>query len=268
MARHINYTPQHRGTTRTAPPRRDRLWLVVCLALLAAALAFLLLFAGGYHTYRKTGALYTALAGQYAAPAAQTTLPTGVAASRMDFAGLQAQNADTVAWLDLPGLDQSLPVTHTTDNAFYLHHAFDGTSATSGCLFLAAQDSADGSDLYNVIYGHNLHNGTMFGRLPDYADAAYCAQYPTFTLYTPAGDYTCRIFSCHAAEDGDEIYSAGWTAGADYDAFLGRLKDLSAYDTGVTPAAGSKVVTLSTCSTSYASNTHRYVVHAVMEGMG
>lgn len=227
--------------------------------LLVLGVVFLALFRREQSAYRASDRQYRELAQKMTGAGPDGRL------SLVDFEGLLAQNPDTAAWLELPGIGLSLPVVHTSDNDYYLHHSFDGLANNNGCLFLAAQNSGDFSELYNIIFGHNIHNGAMFGRLGQYADAGFWAENPAFFLYTPAGDYTCRVFSCHAAQDGDAVYTVGWETGGEYDAFLAELCALSDYDTGVVPEPGSRVLTLSTCASSYAGNAKRYVVHAVLE---
>ena len=80
--------------------------------------------------------------------------------SPVDFATLQAVNPDAAAWLEMPGLDLSLPIVQAQDNQTYLHRGFDGSDSPAGCLFFAASTDGDAA-LYRVIYGHNLHDGSM-----------------------------------------------------------------------------------------------------------
>ena len=163
----------------------------------------------------------------------------------------------------MPGLGISLPVVQAADNETYLHRSFDGSDSPAGCLFFAAPA---GDGLYRVIYGHNLHDGSMFNGLLNYRDEDFYAANPTFTLYTPEGAGTWRIFSCHTATDMEELYRTDRTAGEEYDAFLQQLLEASEYDTGAELPEGAQVVTLSTCLTSYGSGLERYVVHAYREG--
>lgn len=162
------------------------------------------------------------------------------------------------------GLDLSLPVVQAQDNQTYLHRSFDSSESPAGCLFFAAPIGGD-EELYRVIYGHNLHDGSMFSGLPNYRDEEFYREHPTFTLYTPEGAQTWRIFSCHAATDTEELYRTGRTEGAEYDAFLQELQAMSEYDTGVDLPAGTRALTLSTCLTSYGSGLERFVVHAYRE---
>lgn len=230
----------------------SRFWLVLSIVLLLAGLGFLGAFGHAQYQYGKSGRYYARLQ-QTAAD------PDG----GIDFAALQAINPDAAAWLEMPGLGISLPVVQAADNETYLHRSFDGSDSPAGCLFFAAPA---GDGLYRVIYGHNLHDGSMFNGLLNYRDEDFYAANPTFTLYTPEGAGTWRIFSCHTATDMEELYRTDRTAGEEYDAFLQQLLEASEYDTGVELPEGAQVVTLSTCLTSYGSGLERYVVHAYREG--
>lgn len=257
-----NQAPEFRfaGPVHAGPQKkRPSPYMIASGVLLLLAVVFFALFLRSWMAYRASDRNYQELGRQVVLQGREE------ARSSIDFDTLLAQNPDAVAWLEIPGIDLSLPVAHTGNNDYYLHHGFDGAANDNGCLFLAAQDSGDFSDLYNIVYGHNIHNGSMFGRLSDYADEAFYTANPTFTLYTPDGDYTCRIFSCHEAREGDEVYTYGWQQGDAYDELLTQLCMLSDYDTGVVPHEGDKVLTLSTCASSYAANTRRYVVHAILE---
>ena len=230
----------------------SRFWLVLSIVLLLAGLGFLGAFGHAQYQYGKSGRYYARLQ-QTAAD------PDG----GIDFAALQAINPDAAAWLEMPGLGISLPVVQAADNETYLHRSFDGSDSPAGCLFFAAPA---GDGLYRVIYGHNLHDGSMFNGLLNYRNEDFYAANPTFTLYTPEGAGTWRIFSCHTATDMEELYRTDRTAGEEYDAFLQQLLEASEYDTGAELPEGAQVVTLSTCLTSYGSGLERYVVHAYREG--
>lgn len=230
----------------------SRFWLVLSIVLLLAGLGFLGAFGHAQYQYGKSGRYYARLQ-QTAAD------PDG----GIDFAALQAINPDAAAWLEMPGLGISLPVVQAADNETYLHRSFDGSDSPAGCLFFAVPA---GDGLYRVIYGHNLHDGSMFNGLLNYRDEDFYAANPTFTLYTPEGAGTWRIFSCHTATDMEELYRTDRTAGEEYDAFLQQLLEASEYDTGAELPEGAQVVTLSTCLTSYGSGLERYVVHAYREG--
>ena len=244
------------GESRLLQPP-SRWWLVLCIVLLLAGVGFLGVFGYEQYGYLKSSRYYDELAQLSHQITGEQSM------SSIDFAALEQINPDIAAWLEMPGLPLSLPVVQAQDNDTYLHHSFDGSPSPCGCLFFSA--SPADSDLYRVIYGHNLHTGSMFSGLTNYRDQAFWEQNPTFTLCTPEGDETWRIFSCHEATDTEELYRTGRTPGEEYNAFLQELQAASLYDTGVTVPEDARVLTLSTCSTSYGSGLDRFVVHAYCE---
>lgn len=247
------------GGRRLQPP--SRAWLALSAVLLLAGLGFLAAFGYKQNQYRESSRFYTGLRQLAVSEPAQAGED---ATGGVSFAVLQAINADAAAWLEMPGLELSLPVVQARDNQTYLHTAFDGSDSPEGCLFFAAPVDGE-TELYRVIYGHNLHTGSMFSGLLRYREQDFYTQYPTFTLYTPEEAQTWRIFSCHEATDTGEIYRTGRAEGEEYDAFLQQLLAGSDYDTGAAPPSGAQVLTLSTCATSYGSGLERYVVHAYRE---
>lgn len=251
------------GESRMLKPP-SRAWLALSIGLLLAGLGFLAAFGYEQYQYQKSTRYYAGLQ-QVARSGAAAAADETQGGSGINFAVLQAINQDTAAWLEMPGLALSLPVVQAQDNDTYLHTGFDGSPSPEGCLFFGVPTGDGDAELYRVIYGHNLHTGSMFSGLLQYRDEAFYNENPTFTLYTPDGTQTWRIFSCHAATDTEELYRTGRTAGEDYDAFLQQLQAASDYATGVTVPAGAQVLTLSTCSTPYGSGLERYVLHACRE---
>lgn len=247
-----------RGDSRLIKPP-SRAWLVLSILLALAGVAFLALFGYEQYGYLRSSRYYAELQ-----QVASTEEGVAKPASKIDFAALQAINGDTAAWLEMQGLSLALPVVQAQDNQTWLHQGFDGKPSPEGCLFFAAPCGGQ-EDLYRVIYGHNLHTGSMFSGLTNYRDQAFWEQNPTFTLCTPEGDEAWRIFSCHEATDTEELYRTGRTPGEEYNAFLQELQAASLYDTGVTVPEDARVLTLSTCSTSYGSGLDRFVVHAYCE---
>ena len=80
-------------------------------------------------------------------------------------------NPDLIGWL-IAGEDISTPIV-LRDNEYYLNHDFYGKSSNSGTVFADARNMNWESDNYVVLYGHNMKNGTMFGKLKLYAESEY-----------------------------------------------------------------------------------------------
>ena len=57
------------------------------------------------------------------------------------------------------------PILYSGDNQKYLRTDLHGNSHIAGCIFLEGLNKSDFSDYYNIIYGHNMNDGSMFGSL-------------------------------------------------------------------------------------------------------
>mgnify|MGYP005945403765 CR=1 FL=1 len=83
----------------------------------------------------------------------------------VDFESLKAINLDVKGWLYIEALDISYPVVQGPDNDAYLHTTYEGTSNFAGSIFLDYQNQDDFSDGNTIVYGHNMKNLSMFGKL-------------------------------------------------------------------------------------------------------
>ena len=94
------------------------------------------------------------------------------------FDPLLALNPDTVGFLEIEDR-LSLPVVQRqNDNEYYLDHNFEGAVALEGTLFLDGMNRLVPEDDCLIVYGHNMKNHTMFGRLSAYGDLNHPRQHP------------------------------------------------------------------------------------------
>ncbi|MBQ9721765.1 MAG: sortase, partial [Oscillospiraceae bacterium] len=89
------------------------------------------------------------------------------------FEELLALNADVRGWLTLEGTDIDYPVLQGENNLSYINTDVYGRFALAGSIFLDSRNAADFSDPYNLIYGHHMAHGSMFGDLDRYLNAAF-----------------------------------------------------------------------------------------------
>ncbi len=174
---------------------------------------------------------------------------------------LKEKNEDAIGWIAFDDLKLSYPIMQSTDNYYYLTHTFSKTENKSGSVFLDAGDTSDFTDYHSIIYGHNMKNGSMFGRLKKYYDEEFYHGNECFTIYIGQQAYRYEIFSVHTIAETDEIYTIWFRPGErsdEYGEFVNRMKNNSWYDTHVEVSSQDKIVTLSTCT---ASDDRRFVVH-------
>lgn len=168
----------------------------------------------------------------------------------IDFESMWKQNEEVVAWLEFPALGISYPVMHTDNNRYYLNHLWNGKENQSGSLFLDANNGSI-NDLYTIVYGHNMHDGSMFGLFNRYLDEDFCKENgASFRLYTPEGTWQYDVFTVAEVPNDDKIYTTGYLKGELYDSFLKDLASYTLYDTGTEAQSGDTVMTLSTCTAS------------------
>lgn len=182
---------------------------------------------------------------------------------RVDFEKLRQMNEDVVGWIrfDEPEVI-NYPLVQTDDNDKYLTTTFEGNGNKVGALFLDRINEADFEDENTFIYGHNMKNGSMFGRLRKYKKESFYKEYPYFYIYTPNGQvYTYQIFSVEITNDTSESFQKQFGDETEYLMYIEEIQKKSLYDTGVTADADSRMVSLSTCTN--VSEEERLVVHGI-----
>lgn len=172
---------------------------------------------------------------------------------------LQEQNGDVKGWLFFEQPDISYPIMQGADNEQYLHHTWSGEYNASGSIFLEALNNEDFQDSHTIIYGHNMKDGSMFGRLKNYRKRGFYEKAACFTIYTADRIYEYQIFAYYEVSEDNELYCIYYGPSDEFTGLIKSMKRSSWLDTGVAVSSQDKIVTLSTCSTEG----RRFVVNAV-----
>lgn len=124
----------------------------------------------------------------------------------VDFAPLQAINPDIVARLRIPGVLE-YPVVRGEYNSYYLNHTVQKTYNIAGSIFLDYRNERDFSDSKNIIYGHNMKDGSMFHVLRNYQDIDFFQEHTDMEVYLPDGrSLNYQITACEQVPADSEIY--------------------------------------------------------------
>ena len=107
----------------------------------------------------------------------------------IDFEGLQAMNPDIIGWIFIPDTNVDFPILKGTSNDSYLYHNYKREYSFAGSIFMDVRCSADFTDLETMVYGHNMHNGDMFGRLKKYEDTDYLEGHKDVYILLPGNQY-------------------------------------------------------------------------------
>jgi len=184
-----------------------------------------------------------------------------------EYAPLYKENPDLVGWMVIDGTPINYPVMQTPDRVdYYLYRNFKKENNSHGCLYVREScDVFEPSD--NVtIYGHHMKDGSMFASLKKLRKQEFWEEYHTIdfdTLYERHSYTIFAVFTTTASVgEGFTYHRFEYAADeAEFDAFVSTCKELSLYDTGITPKYGDKLICLSTCE--YSQDNGRLVVVAV-----
>ena len=185
----------------------------------------------------------------------------------LQYDPLWQQNPDMAGWLYIEGTSIDYPVMYTPDSPeYYLRRAFDKSWAVSGSLFLGEGWTPEGP--HAIIYGHDMHNDTMFGALASYQSEDFAREHSVirFDTLTREREYeVLAAFYSRVYTDRDKgvfrYYQYGDLSDPErFAQYVEQVQAASLYHTGVEAVWGDRLLTLSTCS-SYTED-GRFVVVA------
>ena len=184
-----------------------------------------------------------------------------------EYAGLYAENSDTIGWLKIDGMTIDYVVMQAPDEINkYLRHDFYGKDSTRGCLFVDEYCDILSSDNL-IIYGHNMKDNSMFGSLMYYVSEDFYKQHKLISFDTIYEKQTYEIVAAIKTElvpegsDGFKYYE--YTGSGDENSFNDYVKFIEEnrlYDTDAELSPGDKILTLSTCA--YHAEDGRFIVVA------
>ena len=198
--------------------------------------------------------------------AAESTEPTepGILPGYKD---IYEMNNDVVGWIKMEGTKMDYPVMQTPDDPnYYLYRDFDQKNSKRGSIYAweAADVNAPSDNI--TLFGHNMADGSMFACLGNYTSKTAWENNSLIFFDTLTEYHTYKIFAVFktSANVGQGFSYHKFVDASnqeEFDEFVSTCKQLSFYDTGITPVYGDKLICLSTCE--YTLDNGRLVVAAV-----
>ena len=188
----------------------------------------------------------------------------------IDHAQLSSINEDYVAWLYFPAMEIAYPVVKETTINEYLYKTFEGTSNKAGCIFEDILSDENFCGMHDIVFGHNMKNGSMFGKLKQLYNkpetAALIDSNPYIYVYTKDHVHKYRIFAYYRTVVGSNAYSVVENK-SEYDDFIKFIEPQTAYKipSDISFKDYPSILTLSTCSGQSGSGS-RFVIHSVKVG--
>lgn len=179
----------------------------------------------------------------------------------VDFTGLLEKNNDTVAYINVRGTNVNYPVVQTSNNDYYLTHAFDKSYNDAGWVYMDFRNNKNFTDFNTIIYGHGRLNKTVFGSLKTLLNKSWQNNKDNYILAisTPNINYIYQIFSIYTIPS--ETYYIQTSFKDDNRRNL-WITEMNKRNTSIinSPAnINDKIITLSTCLND---DGMRVVVHA------
>ena len=163
---------------------------------------------------------------------------------------LRKVNDDAVGWIEMFGTNINYPIVQGKDDLEYLNKDIFGYSTLSGSIYLAADNESGFNDWYNMIYGHHMDNGAMFGDIEKYLDKDYFEAHSEGILQTEHGDYSIKVIACirtNAYED--IVYNMQNSAMQQYPLLYKYINEHAENQTDLPETLdGVQILGLSTCS--------------------
>lgn len=178
------------------------------------------------------------------------------------FADLLALNPETAGFLRFN--DIALPVVQrVNDNQYYLEHDFEGNESSAGCLFLDGANRLYPADACLYVYGHNMKNGAMFGKLSDYTRFGVLKNDPIIRFDTIYRDGEYAPFACFAVSadpaDGNYFKLRAFVFDEQsFDAYVAELKSRSQISIPLNVKYGDELLVLVTCN--YSIDDGRFII--------
>ena len=179
----------------------------------------------------------------------------------VDFNELKKKNSDTVAFIHMNNTNINYPVVQTSNNDYYLTHAFDKSKNNAGWVFMDYRNTLSPLSDNVVIYGHGRVNKTVFGSLKDALSKSWQKNKDNFVIWlsTPNENLLYQIFSIYTVQSESYYISTDFATNTDKQNWLNTMKQRNTASIDTPVDVNDNIITLSTCQNN---NGGRIVVQA------
>ncbi len=167
---------------------------------------------------------------------------------------------NAIGWIYLPGTAINYPIMQGDDNEFYLHHAYDNGYLKAGSVFLDNRCESRFKNNLNILYAHNMKNGSMFAGVTNFKNNAYFQNHRYGWLVTADSVNRIDFFAVAVTDWHDEIYN-GFRQTSEQ---LAHIKEISRIYEEISITDDDRLLLMSTCSYEFA-NARTILIGKMME---
>ena len=225
---------------RTAARIADRI-----LGLLTGILAAILLIYSAYVLYDN----FRIGENAFSSRELQQYKPVVTEDDGLDFSKIRMMNPDAVGWVSIYETNINYPIAQGRDDLEYINKDIFGNSSLTGSIYLSSENNGQFLDSYNIIYGHHMDNGAMFGDIDKYEDEEFFMSHRKGELLTPDQVYDLTVFACLKTDAySSEVYAVSDLNNKGLDSIIEYLREHSDQFIESDFSNTKKIVALSTCA--------------------
>lgn len=179
----------------------------------------------------------------------------------VNFDELKTKNKDTKGWIQVNGTNINYPFVQSNDNSYYLTHAFDKSKNSAGWIFLDYRNDIKSNNNKNtILYGHGRLDTTMFGSLKNILKSNWYENKDNYVIKmsTEKENSLWQVFSVYHIPTTTDYIQTDFSTDNEYNEFLKKLINRSAYNFNTNITSNDRIITLSTCY----NEKERVVMHA------
>lgn len=173
----------------------------------------------------------------------------------------KSSNNDTVGWIKIDGTKVDYPIMYSTDNSFYLSKTPSKEYSKAGSIFMDQQAGGKWG-IMNLIHGHNMNNGSMFGDIANMMYEDYFNAHKIIQIYDGKTLKEYTAFAAFSLDDRKESIPIYYSTMEEYKA---KIKDYQSRSrvAGTVPESANDFLILNTCwygDSGTEKNSHAIIV--------
>ena len=161
----------------------------------------------------------------------------------------------------MPNSNINYPIVQTTNNEYYLTHAFDKSYNSAGWVFMDYENLINFQSDNTIIYGHGRLDKTVFGSLKNALDKTWQGNLENYVIWisTPNENLVYQIFSIYTIDKESYYIKSSFSSTKEKQDWIKTMKSRNITNQYTPVDENDKILTLSTCLNN---NGGRIVVQA------
>ena len=166
------------------------------------------------------------------------------------YLGAKEENSDVCGWISILRLSLSYPILYSGDD-YYLTHNADKQEDANGAIYLTSESNGLWGKV-NLLNGHNMKSGLMFGVLGMYKDQEFAESHRDIEIALDGRMEYYRVFSVFTADANEENLKLTFNSESDFSSYKKLLKKRSLVELDFDDTT-ENILILNTCSYEFSN---------------